>query len=140
MNESALCQFTPIPQPSHSPWGKIDAASQVLPGIWEVSTPSHGGFIISEDRKAEMPLALRNYPTFCGKPLAYEEDCDKMLVLLAYFDEFVQKEGDELLNKLPRVAAAFYASRRDNDAAMAVVAWIQQHFVDMLQNAAQTQP
>ena len=48
-----------------SPWGKIDLATRCTKGIWFVSTPSHGGFWLSEDRQIEY-----------GGGEWHEEDCE----------------------------------------------------------------
>ena len=74
--------FAHSQQPPHSPWGTPEAATQLLPGIWEVQTPSHGGMMLSDERQAAMPDALRN-----DRP-NYEEDVDWALVVLAFADEF----------------------------------------------------
>ncbi len=68
--------------PTHSPWGVIRAAEQLLPGIWHASTASHGGFLLSDEREASMPDALR-----LGDG-AYEEDVDWARVMVAFGDEF----------------------------------------------------
>jgi hypothetical protein len=74
--------FTPAPQPSDTLWGAPDDAEQILPGIWEVSTPSHGGFVLSEERQQAMPAALR----FVHRQ--YEEDVNWSLVVLGFEAEF----------------------------------------------------
>lgn len=77
-----MTRFLPSPRPSHSPWGTIDHADQIVPGVWSVGTPSHGGFLLSPERQAAMPAAARR------KGPAYEEDVDWCLVALAFADEF----------------------------------------------------
>lgn len=74
--------YSPSPRPTFSPWGSPDNAEQLIPGIWSVDTPSHGGFLLSEQRQAAMPAAL-------ARPGGvYEEDCDWALVVLAFEGEF----------------------------------------------------
>ena len=51
--------FASSPAPEMTRWGKPVTSSQRLPGIWRVMTPSHGGFVLSEQRQAAMPAALR---------------------------------------------------------------------------------
>ena len=48
-----------------SPWGEIDLATRRLEGVWFVSTSSHGGFWLSEDRQIEY-----------GGGEWHEEDCE----------------------------------------------------------------
>lgn len=81
----------PAPRPEHSPWGTIQAAEQILPGIWHVTTASHGGFILSDGRQAAMPFSL-----VLDQP-AYEEDADYALAVLGFCDEFTAKGGAEAL-------------------------------------------
>ncbi len=77
-----MTRFQPSPQPVETIWGAPDRAEQVLPGIWRVSTPSHGGYLLSDERQAAMPAALRRDDGI------YEEDVDWCLVLLGFASEF----------------------------------------------------
>jgi hypothetical protein len=81
-------QFQPTPRPSSCPWGKIDDAEQIAPGIWSVNTPSHGGFILSGARLQAMPGYLRINDKPGRNPHAFEEDCDWALVVMAFPQEF----------------------------------------------------
>lgn len=76
--------FSPSPRPTASPWGTPDNAEQILPGIWSVDTPSHGGLILTDERQAAMPAALAR------EGGAYEEDCEWALVVLAFESEFAR--------------------------------------------------
>ena len=80
-----------VPRPQHSLWGTIQSAEQILPGIWHVTTPSHGGFILSESRQAAMPPSL-----VLDQP-SYEEDADYALVVLGFAAEFTAKGGADAL-------------------------------------------
>ena len=77
-----MTPFQPSPQPDTTPWDAPDRADQVLPGIWRVWTPSHGGYVLSDERQAAMPDALRRDDPY------YEEDVDYALVLYAFGSEF----------------------------------------------------
>ena len=68
-------------RPTSSPWGPIQEAHQEIPGVWWVSTASHGGYILSAERQQAMPPALR------GPTVHYEEDLDYIRVWLAFRDE-----------------------------------------------------
>ena len=70
--------YTSVPAPIDTIWGVPDTKDQVLPGIWHVTTPSHGGYVLSDERQAAMPAALRRDDPF------YEEDVDWALVLLGF--------------------------------------------------------
>ena len=74
--------FATTSQPSQTPWGAPETATQILPGIWEVRTASHGGMMLSDDRQAAMPDAL----SFDGA--SYEEDVNWALVVMAFAHEF----------------------------------------------------
>ena len=76
--------FHSIPRPITSKWGSVDHATELLPGIWEVSTPSHGGLVLSERRQAAMPEPLRLDD---GE---YEEDVLWSLIVLGFEAEFAR--------------------------------------------------
>lgn len=76
-----------------TPWGPISEKTEVAEGITVVSTPSHGGIILSEDRQLQVPEHLSNGSAF------YEEDCEVNLVYLAFPDVF--------LDKLPSALGSF---------------------------------
>ncbi|MGB3472091.1 MAG: hypothetical protein WBA51_14830 [Erythrobacter sp.] len=86
-------QFHSCELPRDSIWGTPQHATQLLPGIWEVRTASHGGIILSDERQAAMPEALRL------DTVSYEEDVDLSLVLLAFETEFASlpTKGIDLL-------------------------------------------
>ena len=79
--------FASTPRPETSPWGPIQQADQIAPGIWSVMTVSHGGLLLSEARQAAMPDALR-----LDAP-AYEEDANWSLVYLAFESELAAQRG-----------------------------------------------
>jgi hypothetical protein len=87
----AVPQFQRIPRPLSSPWGKVDGADEVAPGIWAVSTPSHGGFILSQARLQAMPAYLRINKA-ARDAHAFEEDCEWALVVMAFPDEFPESD------------------------------------------------
>jgi hypothetical protein len=80
--------FASTPRPTTSPWGKPDHAREIAPGIWDVSTPSHGGYLISRERFDAMPAHLQAFQPFSGTQGAYEEDCDVCVVVVAFPDCF----------------------------------------------------
>jgi len=74
--------FASTPAPVTTLWDTPDMATQRLPGVWSVTTASHGGFILSDERQAAMPDALRLDDIY------YEEDVDWSLVVVAFEAEF----------------------------------------------------
>lgn len=51
-------------------WGLPDSTVSITPGVLSVTTPSHGGFILSQERNRAVPYDLRNADG------CYEEDCE----------------------------------------------------------------
>jgi len=96
--------FKPTPAPRFSPWGAPDYTDQVAPGIWLVGTPSHGGFILSQERVELIPeehlVASFNGQ---GRNGFFEEDCDWSIVAANFPEEFrswqarLGRDGDEQL-------------------------------------------
>ncbi len=70
-----------------TPWGPAQHVRKIADGITECSTASHGGILISVERKAAMPDCLRSLKPYAGA-LAYEEDQDWALVALAFPEHF----------------------------------------------------
>jgi hypothetical protein len=70
--------------PHGSPWGDIDAFSVIADGVYEVSTPSHGGIYVSPAARVHMPAALLAFAPFSGEAGWYEEDCDWAIPTLAF--------------------------------------------------------
>ena len=71
--------------PTSSPWGEVEDGEQLAVGIWRVSTPSHGGIWLSEDRLRQLDEILGGcYPTFCGDARWFEEDCDWCIPVIAF--------------------------------------------------------
>ena len=71
----------------HTPWGRADSQTQVADGIVWFGTPSHGGFLIRDRRRAEMPEPFASFVPFAGVGW-YEEDCDWCIVALAFPEHF----------------------------------------------------
>lgn len=90
-------QFDRTPRPTHSPWGAVQDADQVMPGIWSVGTSSHGGFQVSAERMAASGFLREFAPlSFNGQGKAgwFEEDCDWCFIPLAFPDEWRAWRGD----------------------------------------------
>jgi hypothetical protein len=67
-------------------WGVPDTIKEIAPGIDFVTTPSHGGYILSPERYAQMPDNLRQC-SFTGDN-HFEEDCSWCAVVLAWPELF----------------------------------------------------
>lgn len=77
-----MTEFRTSPEPKSSPYGAIQTAKQIAPGLWSVSTASHGGIQVYPQRQGAMPEHLRLSRTW------FEEDCEWALVALAFPNDF----------------------------------------------------
>lgn len=69
-----------------TPWDKADTVTKVTRGINFYSTPSHGGFILSQGKNNEIPEYARN------DNRAYEEDCQWAIVVYFFPQYFPAKD------------------------------------------------
>jgi hypothetical protein len=67
---------------SRTPWGKADHVKEVAPGIWQVSTPGHGGYKLDRVHNATVDAAWRRPGGW------YEEDCEWAIVVLTFEQTF----------------------------------------------------
>ncbi len=96
-------EFVPTKRPQSSPWGAIQSACQIAPGIWEVSTASHGGIILSQERYDALPAALQVNPF--GGGFAFEEDCEAFIPFAYYRDEISRLDA-AMADKVAKIATA----------------------------------
>lgn len=81
----------------YSPWGHVVSVRKLAPGIMLVTTMSHGGIFLTRDRQqqlAERAPQFLNAVEGCAyapKPTWWEEDCEAVLPLLAFWDELPQE-------------------------------------------------
>ena len=97
--------------PTSTPWGRYDSCDRIAEGIYFVTTPSHGGFWLSDARMVEMPEAFKSR-TFVKPPRGeagrwYEEDCDAAMVVVAFRQHF---EAEAVSRALKAVNAWLTAS------------------------------
>jgi hypothetical protein len=64
----------------NTPWGQSDSAKQIAPGVWDVTTPGHGGVMVEHDvgMKQLSQSALKLGEIFCHRNdhwVCFEEDC-----------------------------------------------------------------
>ena len=62
----------------HTPWGPPQEIEELAEGVWRVSTASHGGLKLSDERWAEIPAEVRRTP--CSPATFAEEDCEDPIV------------------------------------------------------------
>ena len=95
-----------------SPWGKVQHQRSIAPGIEMVSTSSHGGCYVSNERLAELPAAVRFAERFNPPGNWYEEDCEVAIVIAAFPDAAAGFGADRaaaircLKNYYPHIASA----------------------------------
>ena len=64
-----------------SPWGAIDSVTELAPGAWFVTTPSHGGIKLDLKR---FPMPKEFQLHHMNELGWYEEDCEAALVVIVY--------------------------------------------------------
>ena len=67
--------------PENSPWGKVQICDVLCPGVFLVSTSSHGGTLVSKEISAMLSPAARKCGFRQGGYLCFEEDCQESVVL-----------------------------------------------------------
>ena len=68
-------------EPKTSPWGKIQTCDVLCPGVFMVSTASHGGTMVAKEVSAFLSLAAQKCSFKQGGYLCYEEDSQESVVL-----------------------------------------------------------
>jgi len=88
--------FTP---PKNSPWGEVDYCDTLCPGVFLVSTSSHGGVMVAKDIVEFLSPAARK----CGERqngfLCYEEDCAEAVVFRELLDKKLWDIPDRIKDK-----------------------------------------
>lgn len=67
-----------------SPWGVVEQCRRIADGIFEVSTASHGGFVVSPTRLKQMPEKYRKLAFRPSMGPYFEEDCAWCAVVLTW--------------------------------------------------------
>lgn len=76
----------------NTPWGRAETVEEIAPGITYVSTPSHGGFLLSPERNAEIPADVKASTwRALGEGGWYEEDCDAAIVVAQWPEYFADR-------------------------------------------------
>jgi hypothetical protein len=100
-------------QGSPSPWGPVQIAQIIAPGIVFVSTAGHGGFWLSFERQQAVPPAARQLAEVWAPPGWYEEDCCAVIPAIVHASDFVASGQAEYVagaiasaRKMPKYVAA----------------------------------
>lgn len=71
----------------NSPWGHVHQSEVIAPGLVSVSTASHGGLCLSEERWASLKKAFPDFHGYAGDGFL-EEDCDWAIAAIYWPGEF----------------------------------------------------
>jgi hypothetical protein len=81
----------------HTIWGYPQDIKPVegLEGVAWVSTSSHGGYVLSDERADELAEKFPDVVPFAGSRNHWEEDCDWVYVVLTWPDFFPEQQAKE---------------------------------------------
>lgn len=85
--------------PTLSPWGDVQHSDTLCPGVFLVSTASHGGTMVAQEMAAVLSPAARKCGFKMGGYLCYEEDCDENVVLRELLDKRLWSIPDRIRDK-----------------------------------------
>ncbi|MDL2324639.1 hypothetical protein LJC61_05755 [Ruminococcaceae bacterium OttesenSCG-928-A16] len=85
--------------PRFSPWGDVQTCDTLCPGVFLVSTASHGGTMIATDMAAALSPAARKCGTKVGDYLCFEEDCQESVALRELLDKKLWAIPDRIKDK-----------------------------------------
>ena len=88
-----------FPPPKTSPWGEIDYCDKLCPGVYLVSTPSHGGAMVSKEIEEFLSPAARKHGQRQNGFLCFEEDCNEAIVLRELLDKKLWSIPDRVNDK-----------------------------------------
>lgn len=75
-------------RPPYSPWGKIQHCEELCPGVYQVSTASHGGVMAKLSVASKLfSTAVRQYSFVEGGYLCFEEDCEAPVAIRELMDK-----------------------------------------------------
>jgi len=86
-------------EPSKSPWGKVQTYDMLCPGVFLVSTASHGGTMVSKEVTAFLSPAAKRCGFRCGGYLCFEEDTQEEVVLRELLDKKLWKIPERIRDK-----------------------------------------
>lgn len=85
--------------PVGSPWGHVQVCEVLCPGVFLVSTASHGGIMVAKERTAILSPAARKCGDAHGGFLCFEEDCQDKVVLRELLDKKLWSIPDHISDK-----------------------------------------
>lgn len=94
--ETSASMFT---NPKQSPWGEVQTCDVLCPGVFLVTTASHGGTMFSKEVAAILSPAARKCGFKQGGYLCFEEDCQEDVALRELLDKKLWAIPDRIKNK-----------------------------------------
>ena len=85
--------------PENSPWGKVQTCDVLCPGVFLVSTASHGGTLVSQEVSAMLSPAARKCGFKQGGYLCFEEDSQESVVLRELLDKKLWSVPERIKDK-----------------------------------------
>jgi hypothetical protein len=73
--------------PKNSPWGEVDYCDTLCPGVFLVSTPSHGGIMVAREMEEFLSPAARKGGQRKNGFLCFEEDSEEAIVFRELLDK-----------------------------------------------------
>ena len=73
--------------PEYSPWGKVQVCDVICPGVYMVSTASHGGTMVANEMVSFLSPAARKCGMRQSGWLCYEEDTEENIVFRELLDK-----------------------------------------------------
>ena len=86
-------------EPKNSPWGKVQTCDVLCPGVFLVSTASHGGTMVSKEVTAILSPAAKKCGFRQGGYLCFEEDTQEEVVFRELLDKRLWKIPDRIRDK-----------------------------------------
>lgn len=90
-------------------WGQPDEVREIIPGVIWITSPSHGGIVLSNERNAAMPDYMRR------SDAVYEEDCNWPLPIYAFdcaaeFAETLNQKPERVIKDAIRTMERWHAT------------------------------
>lgn len=86
-------------KPDISPWGRVQVCDILCPGVFLVSTASHGGTMVSKEVAAILSPAAKKCGFRQGGYLCFEEDTQEEVVFRELLDKRLWKIPDRIRDK-----------------------------------------
>lgn len=86
--------------PIQSPWGKVQTCDALCPGVFLVSTASHGGTMVSNEVADLLSSAARKCSFKQGGYFCFEEDCQESVALRELLDKKLWGVPDRIKDKV----------------------------------------